>query len=260
MSALNKIVPFCTTTGNMYSDADYNGGVQDASRQAGNVPGTADDLLVNKALHQATLLAAGIGQFVIDRVPGGSNVTDALTAAQISTAIQAAVTTMLPSPIPAGSKMWFYQDTAPTGWTIVSSCADGLLAVKGGLNAYNVAGGQQVGTWTQTGHTHTGPNHNHTTSGHVHNVTVPIGNTWNEFGCSDGTWDAGVNDNYGKLVTVHNRTVVDQTYHATKTPIVPSALGGAGTTGYDGTEATGSSATSNVWRPLANVGIICSKN
>jgi|WetSurMetagenome_2_1015567.scaffolds.fasta_scaffold578001_2 hypothetical protein len=49
--------------------------------------------------------------------------------------------------IPATHPMYFYSDTAPTGWTILAAPADCLLALKGGASAYNVAGGAAVGTW-----------------------------------------------------------------------------------------------------------------
>ena len=52
----------------------------------------------------------------------------------------------------AGNKIWIYQNVAWTGWTIVA-VTDAVLAVKGGSQAYNVTGGQVVGTWTQPDHT-----------------------------------------------------------------------------------------------------------
>jgi len=67
-----------------------------------------------------------------------------------------------------GTKLWFYQNAAPTGWTIDASAADSLIGVKGGTQAYNTTGGQVVGTWTQPGHTHTGPSHTHTGPSHTH--------------------------------------------------------------------------------------------
>jgi len=53
--------------------------------------------------------------------------------------------------VPAGTPCFFAQDTAPTGWTGAAH-EDGLLAVKGGSNAYNVAGGNTAGTWTAPTH------------------------------------------------------------------------------------------------------------
>ena len=68
--------------------------------------------------------------------------------------------------MPSGTEAWFYQDAAPTGWTLDAVPADAVIAVKGGANAYNVAGGAQAGTWTQPNHTHpvgtiAFPNHSH---------------------------------------------------------------------------------------------------
>ena len=52
--------------------------------------------------------------------------------------------------IPAGSVIWFYADTAPTGYTILAGSSDELLAVKGGSTF--TTGAAQAGTWTQDGH------------------------------------------------------------------------------------------------------------
>ena len=69
----------------------------------------------------------------------------------------------------SGRRLWLYEDAAPTGWTYLASVADRVLAVKGGSNAFNVAGGNQAGSWTQANHTHTGPSHTHDVSC-VHNA------------------------------------------------------------------------------------------
>jgi len=52
----------------------------------------------------------------------------------------------------SGRKLYFYENTAPTGWTIVA-VTDAVLAVKGGAQAYNTTGGTTAGTWTQPNHT-----------------------------------------------------------------------------------------------------------
>ncbi len=49
--------------------------------------------------------------------------------------------------IPTGYPVYFYSDIAPTGWTLFGGVTDALLALKGGTSAYNVTGGQVVGTW-----------------------------------------------------------------------------------------------------------------
>ena len=77
-----------------------------------------------------------------------------------------------------GRILWVYENTAPSGWQIVSAITDALLAVKGGSNDYNTSGGSTSGTWTQPGHTHSelahghsGPSHTHTYASHTHTVT-----------------------------------------------------------------------------------------
>ena len=78
--------------------------------------------------------------------------------------------------IPSGTKMLFYQDTAPTGWTIQDTLDDKLVFVTKG----NAAGGQTGGTvhssgvWTISGFGNVGnhilteneiPSHRHTMLG-----------------------------------------------------------------------------------------------
>jgi len=87
---------------------------------------------------------------------------------------------------PSGTEMWFNQNTAPTGWTINSTPADSLLAVKGGTDDYNVAGGTEAGIWTvggltkdAHGHGFTQPSNHDNHSNHVftqpsaHGITQP---------------------------------------------------------------------------------------
>ena len=49
----------------------------------------------------------------------------------------------------SGRKLYLYENTAPTGWTIVA-VTDKVLAVKGGSAAYNVSGGNTGGTFDIT--------------------------------------------------------------------------------------------------------------
>jgi len=122
-------------------------------------------------------------------------------------------------------KMWFYQNTAPTGWTIDATPEDALLAVKGGSDAYNVDGGNQAGTWTQPNHTHT----YNTVIAHTHPyLSKPF----------TGGYGAGT----GSGVT--------STGSDSKT--TTSTGSASGTTAGGATAAT--------YRPLAQVGIICTKD
>jgi hypothetical protein len=84
--------------------------------------------------------------------------------------------------IPSGTKMLFYQDTAPTGWTINNTLDDKLLFVTKGSAAGGQTGGgaHSTGSWTISGiavdshvlttaempaHTHTVPHANSTSVG-----------------------------------------------------------------------------------------------
>jgi len=63
--------------------------------------------------------------------------------------------------------MWFYENTAPTGWTVATdlSASDAVVAVKGGSQDYNVNGGNVAGSWLQPSHSLTAteiPAHTHT--------------------------------------------------------------------------------------------------
>jgi len=58
----------------------------------------------------------------------------------------------------SGRKLYLYENTAPTGWSIVA-VTDKVLAVKGGAEAYNVTGGNTAGSFAITianmpAHTH----------------------------------------------------------------------------------------------------------
>jgi len=132
------------------------------------------------------------------------------------------------------TKAYFYQNTAPSGWTIDNTPADALLAVKGGSQAYNANGGQQKGTWTQNNHLHTTgdrtlsedemPPHTHTVDAKGNQAT------------NSTSYIASGETTYGSF----NPST--------------SATGGGSAHNHGN---TGNSATVNTWRPYASLGIIC---
>ena len=73
-------------------------------------------------------------------------------------------------PAPAGTKLIFYQASAPPGWTTDAAVADCVLAFKGGSEAYDDVAGTLVGSWTQPNHTHPIV-HTHELD-HTHDVSV----------------------------------------------------------------------------------------
>jgi len=72
-----------------------------------------------------------------------------------SSAVTASIDYKVNNFFSSGRKIWIYENTAPTGWTIYSTVEDCVIAVKGGSQAYNVTGGDgaEKGTWTQPDHT-----------------------------------------------------------------------------------------------------------
>jgi len=130
--------------------------------------------------------------------------------------------------IASGRSVYLYENTAPTGWTIVA-VTDSVLAVKGGSQAYNVTGGQVVGSWQQ-------PDHSLTIAelaAHTHQI-----------GSHDST--AGDSSTVGK-----QEFVADYGYAG-------SGYGPAATTSSTGSGSAHNHGTT--YRPRAAVGIIISKD
>lgn len=96
--ATNEILQFAGTVGadNLITQADY---LADAGniRTIGNVPGIADDRLVNKALRQATLVAAALAQFTANNQ--ANNILDTLTPATLAGYMQDAIASLSASGI-----------------------------------------------------------------------------------------------------------------------------------------------------------------
>jgi hypothetical protein len=91
--ATNEILRFAeTNTGtNLLTQAEY---ASDAQRTTGHQPGIARSKLENKALRQASLIAAGVAEFIADYQ--ANNVTDSLTAQQVADYLLAAITANIP--------------------------------------------------------------------------------------------------------------------------------------------------------------------
>lgn len=197
----------------------------------------------------------------------------------------------------SGTKMYFYQNLAPTGWTIDSGPADSLLAVKGGAQAYNSTGGQVLGTWTPTGHTHTGPSHTHTMNTHTHtgpshthtgpshthtggSHTLTIAEMPAHHHHSDGRYQTQQALNTSIVAGNPNGTSIDiptddtggggSHSHGATSAGGTGATGASGTaatgatdpgdTNASGTAATGSSSSPSTDRPQAATGVIATKD
>ena len=203
-------------------------------------------------------------------------------------------------PAPSGTKMYFYQDTAPSQWTIDTGPADSLLSIKGGSNAYNTSGGATAGTWTPTTHTHTGPSHTHTGPSHTHTGpnhthTGPnhthVGSshvhiwsynglyTYNASGGSVAMVTTGLAAGQGLIRAVtsgdgwirssetlytnlgnQGTTGAAGTGNTGSSGTGATGSDGTGATGSDGTGATSSGSAPSTDRPKAAVGLIATKD
>ena len=151
---------------------------------------------------------------------------------------------------PAGTKMYFYQNAAPAGWTYDNGVTDRILSVKGGAQAYNVNGGNQAGSWTQPDYTlqvADMPAHDHggvTGAGGVHSHT--FGGATPRYGSSvhaDGYFG---DELYGDVY--QSSSPISIANSAAHTHTVSSE-------GGDGAHHHG-----NIYRPYAAVGIIATKD
>jgi len=108
--AANQILQIASSdTGtNLLTQAEY---AADAQRPTGNLPGVARSKLVNKALRQTSLMAAGVAQFIADKQP--NDVVDTATPAQIASWLEEAVRSY---GMPAGTVITLARNTAPPGF------------------------------------------------------------------------------------------------------------------------------------------------
>jgi hypothetical protein len=277
-----------TTSG---ADNFYEGRVKDAANWATlealiPVGTTATQTLTNKTLTSPTLTTPIIncGSDATGDVyyRNGTTFTRLAkgTAGQFLKMNSGATLPEWGSVIPSGTKMLFYADTAPSGWTIDDTLDDKVVFITKGSAAAGQTGGgaHSTGTWTQPNHTHTGPSHTHTGPSHTHTGPSHT-HTTGDFTLSATEIPAhvhtmGASGNTGIAATF----VVGDTDASTKnTSSVGSgaahnhgatAAGGTGATGADGTGATGAEgtgatgngATANTWRPAAYCVIVCSKD
>jgi hypothetical protein len=170
--------------------------------------------------------------------------------------------------IPAGTKMVFYQNSAPSSWTIDATVADAVIAIKGGSNAYNVNGGQLAGTWTQANHTHSFSDS--VSFSHSHAVTH--NHQWTDYGSfgsyTERTWESN-GTTYQSLQNTYksqNAIVVHvkdgDGYSTNKDKYTKNYSGSTSSAAAAGTVSgtTGGSSTASSWRPYAAISIVATKD
>lgn len=138
--ATSEIIPFADSpSANIQGQAAY---VAEPLRQSGNVPGIAKSAVNNKALLQATLMAAALGQFIANGQT--VNITDQLDYADIATYMATAVAaSSFPYVVATGTVNALVADFVPdltvyNGRTIVvravgaNTSATPTIAIDGG--------------------------------------------------------------------------------------------------------------------------------
>jgi len=245
MAGSNNFLQWNPNALNQETDGEY---LTETQRTNGAVSGLFPSKTANKLFFQCTTMVAAMGEMMKNK---GFVISDAVFA-DLITALTHILTdaqfgstagTVCQGNDPrldrifiSGMRMWFGQNTAPTGWTIDATAADGLLAVKGGSAAYNTTGGSRAGTWTQ-------PNHNHPTGDHSLIIA--------ELPSHYHTYTYGA----PQVLAIGGGS----TYYAVSLQAgTATSSVGSGTPHNHGN--TGNSATANTWRPLANVGIVCIKD
>jgi hypothetical protein len=177
---------------------------------------------------QDGLKIGAVGGTAVTATAAELNILDGVnaTASEINTACDLTVNGFFA----AGTKVWFYQATAPVGWTISDPTAEALLAVAKAGGTYTTGGSQQ-GHWLID--VAEIPAHTHSSSGaHAHTTPLADGGGGAALGwCANDTWI------YGYYTTGYNAATTSVAHEHT------SVGGGLAT-----------------YRPLASVGIICSKD
>lgn len=122
-----------------------------------------------------------------------------------------------------GTNAWFYQATAPLGWEILPGTGNRVLGCSDNSNKYNGQNApSQTGTWTQPGHV----------------LTVA------EMPSHAHTFPVYTSDEKGNLFNK-----AGSTSRSSNLNVTTNATGGGQSHNHGST-----------WRPLANVGILCTKN
>lgn len=185
----------------------------------------------------------GVGNIISDTAYG-SGWNGVTTVAPSKNAVYDKIESLSFAEFPSGTKMLFYQDTAPTGWTIQNTLNDKVVYITKGSAAGGQTGGAEhsTGTWTQPNHTHSVTAQALTEAqmpSHRHQLT-PCGGQLTQDEMYGGAYGTGPKS-----------SASDYSWYTT--------YSGSGATHNHG-GVTGDGATANTWRPAAYSVIICAKD
>lgn len=171
-------------------------------------------------------------------------------------------------PFPSGTKVMFYQASAPTGWTQDTTHNDKALRVVSGSGGGS-GGTHGLSSPPSTAHTHTGGAHTHSTPAHSHSHTLSASShtlSTSQMPSHNHSIPSGVGGSYGGKVqqgtdnspgfNTGNTGGGSSHSHSLSGSITS---GGSGTSGSGGATAT-SSASPTAFAPQYIDVIVCSKN
>ena len=174
-------------------------------------------------------------------------------------AIATAIGTKQDSPgsIPAGTKMLFIEDAAPSGWTLVTTYDDVVPLIQDSAATVSSAGNWTVGntelTLNSPSHSHN-HNHTHTLPDHTH----AAGNLANAAQNHTVAVDSG---SYALVAggNSHNHAISGNTGNPNSSPATNNP-NSAATSSVSVNVAKSGTMTSGNWRPAYVNTIICSKD
>ena len=173
---------------------------------------------------------------------------------------------------PSGTVMVFYQASAPTSWTQVTTQNNKALRVVSGTGG-GTGGTHALTSPPSTSHTHTGPSHTHSTPSHSHSHSLSAGAhtlSTSQMPSHSHTVQRMTQSNYGGTTSLVTSGYASSTgAYGTSSSGGSSShshslsgsitSGGSGTSGAGGTGATGSAGPTAFAPQYIDV-IICSKD
>jgi len=176
---------------------------------------------------------------------------------------------------PSGTVMVFYQASAPTSWTQVTTQNNKALRVVSGTGG-GTGGTHALTSPPSTSHTHTGPSHTHSTPSHSHSHSLSAGahtlstaempshshslsglTSGGNFGYGGGKYQTQVVNNPNALSLGTSSVGGGGSHSHSLAGSITS--GGSGTSGAAGTGATSSSGPTAFAPQYIDV-IVCSKD
>ena len=171
---------------------------------------------------------------------------------------------------PSGTVMVFYQASAPTSWTQVTTQNNKALRVVSGTGG-GTGGTHALTSPPSTSHTHTGPSHTHSTPSHSHSHSLSAGAhtlSTSQMPSHNHSYKAGQTGSGGPFYSSSDYKGSNYTLYTYNSGSSSShnhslsgsiTSGGSGTSGSGGTGATGSAGPTAFAPQYIDV-IVCSKD